>query len=294
MSSNIQWKGKTFNQITSAITKNENTITMEGSLLFKAGPIKGYRREIVTKTNDPSNPRISSSVNLFDIPNGYLVVPSDDPCECNGIQNTLDINYTNNKTENGTCNSLTTNGLCFDPASNAKRRARSSGIIKKNIGTAANPDIYSTNTNQYLSSRAKTFKQNEFNYLRSGNASVKPGAPGAENNKYAANQEGIKYVCNGDNNYVTVNYKPSNYKFANQGGVSSSDRMLRLKYNTITDTGASYTAPLGNQVANALSYGKSADAYTIKDKMGVQRPCVPTFSKHSSEHKECDGKTPYI
>ena len=70
-----------------------------------------------------------------------------------------------------------------------------------------------------------------------------------------------------------MEFKPSNYKFSQDGGVSSSARTNRLNYNTITTNGGLYTSAYGSQVGNALSYGKSSDAYTIKDKIGVPAPC---------------------
>ena len=290
----IQWKGKTFNQITSAISKNTNTMNMEGNLLFKARPLKIYRRDIVTTTTNPSNARISSSIDVLDRPNGYLVVPKEDPCDCKAINNTLDITLTNNTTEiPGACSSFTTNGVCLDPATNAKRRVRSSGMIRKTVNPDSIPTPYCTTSQQYLSTRGRTFKQNEFNYLRSGNASVKPGAPGSQDNKYAVNQEGINYCEDPEKNYIDVQYKPNNYKFANQGGVSSSARTLRLNYNSITNSGKMFSDAYGTQVGNALAYGGSPDAYTEKTKIGVKMPCIPKFSKHKPGFQKCDGPTPF-
>lgn len=290
----IAWKGKTFNQITSSISKNNNTMNMEGRLLFQAAPLKVYRREITSQSSVPANPRISSSIDLFDRPNGYLVVPKSDPCECNAIQNTLDINLTNNTTEiPGECSSFTTNGVCLDPATNARKLVRSAGMIRKKVNYDSIPTPYCTTSKQYLSSRGRTFEQNQFNYLRSGNASVKPGAPGSQNNKYTVNQEGMNYCPDPSNNYIAVSYKPSNYKFAKQGGVSSSARTLRLNYNSITSSGKLFSDAYGTQVGNALAYGNSADAYTIKDKIGVKMPCVPKFSKTKPGFQKCDGPTPF-
>ncbi len=93
---------------------------------------------------------------------------------------------------------------------------------------------------------------------------------------------------------IHVQYKPSNYKFANQGGVSSSARTLRLNYNSITNSGKLFSDAYGTQVGNALAYGGSPDAYTEKTKIGVKMPCIPKFSKHKSGFQKCDGPTPFL
>ena len=65
-----------------------------------------------------------------------------------------------------------------------------------------------------------------------------------------------------------MNYKPSNSKFAQQGAVSASARLLRKKYDTITNNANTLRNTLGNAAANAMAYGVSEDPYTIKDQLG--------------------------
>jgi len=290
----IPWKGKTFTQITSSIKKNNpSNDTVNGNLLFIPQPLKLYRREIGTQSQPPSNERISSKIDIFDQPNGYLVVDKDQSCNCDGIENTLDITLTNNKTElPGTCTALTTN-VCMDPATNARRRVRSAGMFQQKINYNSVPEPYCTTSYQYLATRGRTFDQNQYNYLRKGNREVKPGAPGSEGNIYAVNQEGINYCPNPTNNFVQAQYKPNNYKFAQEGGVSSSTRTLRLNYNTITTNGGLFTKAYGAQVGTALSYGVSSEAYTEKDKIGVPAPCIPKFSRYSDGFQKCSGPLPY-
>ena len=290
----ISWKGKTFSQITSSIKKNNpSNGTMSGKQLFMPPPLKIYRREIGTQNQPPTNSRISSKIDLFDRPNGYLVVDKTQSCNCDGIENTLDINLTNNNTERpGTCSGLT-DGVCLDPATNARRRVRSAGMIRQKVNTQSIPEPYCTTSQQYLATRGRTFEQNQFNYLRKGNAGVKPGAPGSENNIYAANQEGINYCPDPANNFVAVQYKPNNFKLAQEGGVSSSARTLRLNYNTITTNGGLFRKAYGAQVGSAMAYGVSSEAYTEKDKIGVQAPCVPKFSKYTDGFQKCSGPLPH-
>jgi hypothetical protein len=79
--------------------------------------------------------------------------------------------------------------------------------------------------------------------------------------------------------YVPVYYKPSNSKFGVQGSVDAGERIARLKFDTITKAGASYSAPFGRQTANALAYGTPGPGYTIKDKIGYPIPKVPIVTK---------------
>jgi hypothetical protein len=290
----IPWKGKTFSQITSSIKKNNpSDVVMSGKQLFMPPPLKMYRREIGTRGQPPVNGRNSSKIDILDRPSGYLVVDKEQVCDCDGIQNTLDITLTNNKTERpGTCSGLTTN-VCLDTATNARRRVRSAGMIRQVVNKNSIPEPYCTTSQQYLATRGRTFDQNQFNYLRKGNAAVKPGAPGSENNVYVANQEGINYCPDPSNNFVAVQYKPNNFKFAQEGGVSSSARTLRLNYNTITTNGGLFRKAYGAQVGSALSYGVSSEAYTEKDKIGVPAPCVPKFSKYEEGFQKCSDPLPH-
>ncbi len=86
--------------------------------------------------------------------------------------------------------------------------------------------------------------------------------------------------------YTTI-YKPNNSEFAVQGSVSSSARMLKLNYDTITKNGNSFRMAWGSQGANAGSYqGVSTGPYFLKSKnyicnqndfymRGNKTECVP-------------------
>ena len=84
-------------------------------------------------------------------------------------------------------------------------------------------------------------------------------------------------------NYVTLNYKPNNPQFGQQGAVSSSSLITRKKYDTITHVGAKMKAPYGSATANALAYGVSDHQYTVKDKIGFPLKRTPVVSKFTGE-----------
>jgi hypothetical protein len=79
------------------------------------------------------------------------------------------------------------------------------------------PDYYHSNS-QYLKNRCKTFKQRQFNF--DYNQETKEGFANCAD----------EFRCS------KVVYNPNNSKFSTQGAVSSSERLLRLKYNNIRTT----------------------------------------------------------
>lgn len=285
------WKGQTFGQITSSIQRNSNATLSEQKkytqptvLAFLPPPLKIYRREAFTKPLKTESSKQSTSIELLERPGSSLVVFNNNTkdwnvcdSDCSGNKLTLDTNLINNRGERGLCCD-TTIAEQLNPASVARRRCRSAGMYKKKNGVLQPPNPestkapYANTTKEYLTTRGKTFKQNQYHYLKEGNALAKPGAPGSQNNKYSIN-DGGSFYCDASGYYIQSEFKPSNYKFSQDGGVSSSARTNRLNYNTITTNGGLYTKAYGSQVGNALSYGKSSDAYTIKDKIGVPAPC---------------------
>jgi hypothetical protein len=253
----FSWKGKTFNQITSALKKNTYTLNQNDNRnIFNPTPVKQYRREITnTDRLTHGNPRVSIRVDEFNMPNGYIISNSSNTAI--GTCSTLDINLTTNKYDLGNSVKLSINpDVCFSQADNAKRRLRSGGMIKKYDINNRKKNYYTSNT-QYLYDRNETFDQNQFQYN----------------------------VSNPDCNPPVI--KPNNSKFKTQGGVSSSDFIVRKKYDTITDSAAKFQSAFGNDVANALAYSANSSTYTIKDKIGYPLKKTPVFSKYSDEVKCC-------
>ena len=289
---NFQWKGRTFSQITSILQKNDrnNLSVTSHKAFFKPLPNTGYRREIVTNINNTKN--IHSSVSLLiDQPGSNIVNGS---CsECIGNPNTLEIHQEKNDSSRpcSACDVPLTEGnpeynnskylRSLSQQDNARRRVRSSGMAKPRYDIQKNGRLESfMSSKQYLHSRNKTFRQNQFNNIRIGDSTNTAGHPSTYENKYASNT--IQH-CNGNidpmTKYVPIYYKPNNSKFAQQGGVDSSARLLRLKYDTITKVGNKMREAYGSHTANALAYGVPENGYTIKDKIGYPNICSPKFPK---------------
>ena len=221
-------------------------------------PIHHYRKGItVTSVDGSFNSRqVKSSTGgsligqMIDIPGGFSIKKNapneisntqqlDRDCQtCQGIgiiSNWQPITDLTEKPEAETQSPQ----FCCNQERNALRRVRpASTKLKKN---------YYITTNDYLYNRCQTFEQKQFNYLSLGNAATKPGAPLSQNNKYKGNCNPnleIEYAeslllgtppltPSNPRGCETVQYKPNNYKYAQQGAVSSSDRILRLNVESI-------------------------------------------------------------
>lgn len=459
----ILWKGTTMNQLTTSLQQNQNSTIISKYNLKLAQPLKIYRKEIASvPITSCSHQHIS--IDELNMPNGYTISTA---TKQYGINETLDINLTSDSTQKpGSCNAMSTNGVCLNPAQNALNRVRSSGNLKKAYNVNRNNDTYYTSAKQYLESRNRLFAQNQFNYVRKGDLASVPGSPTTYQNVYSpqglnhcpkvmlttavtfeylwiepiyyarffaniylpqseivtipagnynsiddinqiliqtmtANKhyyinkntgtklyllnisydnvaqrvvlqttyindtildptiytvenavegrtyippsfdnEGVQIIWTpffiidtpeastllGFNNgpypvhdyiitpptptpptssqatgqfapqigppiYVPLYYKPSNYQYASQGGVSSSDKICRLKYNTITTNALKYRTAFGNATGNALAYHSSGSTYTLKDKIGYPNTCTPIFNKYSDTmQKQTCGK----
>lgn len=289
----IAWKGKTFSQISATLRRNglfnSKTTNIIPKLALKSGPIKLYRKEIASLPITSCNRRTAVHLFDFDTPGINIVNSKITDAKTNGIPNTIDPNLPSNKGEypGSACDAcFPKTGLedrCLSSQNNALRRVRSAGIIKRKFTTNTNINNlkYYTNTNQYLDSRNKTFQQNEFHILRTGDLNSVPGTSGAIANSYASNT--IAHCSKGDpltTAYVPVYYKPSNSKFAQQGGVSSSSRIQRIKYDTITDAGSKLKTTFGKETASALAYSTTdSSLYSLKQKVGYPNKQTPVFNK---------------
>jgi hypothetical protein len=183
----ISWKGRTFNQITSYIRKNGgvNSAVNVGTNIFNRLPLKIYRREIAVPTETSCKQGHSVRLDLLNAPGGSI---TNSKVDAGGLVNKLDFNLTENSSERpgSACD-----GVCASTGgssqSNALRRLRSGGMIKKQFDLSTSKQTYYTNSQQYINSRNRGFNQNQFYYTRLGNESSKPGDSLSTNNIYTTN-----------------------------------------------------------------------------------------------------------
>lgn len=125
-------------------------------------------------------------------------------CACNTHFTTTEII----KDNLSQCNSLT---VCYNPS------IKSTINSKKPNGTYTNDNSYSYSNSQYLRRKCETYERNL------------PTRTDVLTGKVYGNCVEDQSTCTGQ-----ITYKPNNTKFSVQGGVSAGERLLRLKYNTIT------------------------------------------------------------
>jgi hypothetical protein len=87
--------------------------------------------------------------------------------------------------------------------------------------------------------------------------------------------------------YMPLHYKPKNPQFGQQGAVSASSLITRIKYDSITTTAGLYTKSIGSAVANALAYGTKDSTYTLKDKIGYPLKITPIINKYNGKLSCC-------
>jgi hypothetical protein len=111
---------------------------------------------------------------------------------------------------------------------NSKPCATGSFHITRSANTIINKK-YCSNTKQYLQSKCKTFNQNQTLGIHLSGPNYTSSCSDAKGNK-----------CN------PVIHKPNNKKFKQQGGVTSSSRIAKLKYDTIVNSTNKYDSLLAN------------------------------------------------
>jgi hypothetical protein len=182
----ISWKGRTFNQITSYIRKNGgvNSAVNVGTNIFNRLPLKIYRREIAVPTETTCKQGHAMRLDLLNAPGGTI---TNSAVNAGGLVNTIDFNLTENTSERpgSACDNVCPSA--GSSQSNALRRLRSGGMMKKQFDLSTSKQTYYTNSQQYINSRNRGFNQNQFYYTRVGNSSSKPGDSLSTNNIYATN-----------------------------------------------------------------------------------------------------------
>ena len=180
----IDWKGTYFQQISAGIKYNKklNVSTVGTGDMFRARPLRIYRKEIASSDIEHCNPRISMSIDDFNRPGGTITTSVSTN---KGLANIEAIPYSNNS-----CDHPSTNELCsvfLSAENNARRRVRSSGMIRPKFNASLNNDTYYTTSGQYMSRRNKSFEQNQYFHIRIGDNTSKPGSSSTVQNVYSAN-----------------------------------------------------------------------------------------------------------
>jgi hypothetical protein len=195
-------------------------------------PIKHYRNGIVQSYEDDYSRQVRSYhganrmvTRLMDYPGEYTILSKVDKPSC--LDNVVStwkpsVTLTDNPSE-----ITDTPAFCCNAEQKALQR-----VLPAN--TNLKKTYYTTNS-AYLYNKCQTFDQRQFNYITSGNPVSKPGGPLSETNMYASNCASacISDTTDSQNGCSNVIYKPNNYKFAHQGAVSSSTRLLQITVDAL-------------------------------------------------------------
>ena len=174
----------------------------------KPNPIKQWRKQLTPSVGLPvqSHPTISALDNA---------TKTDNLESCKGYN---DIIYNND------CKGIT------NIETNEQNCITGTFTVRRSANTIINKDFY-WNSKQYLQNRCKTFEQNQ---------TLGRHVSGNEYYSGSCVTDAEGNVCK------PIIHKPNNNKFKQQGGVSSSSRIAKLKYDTIRNSTNKYDSLLAN------------------------------------------------
>ncbi len=183
-----------------------------------ARPLNHWRKQLEPAYNTVSSKMVT--IDTINAPNSAVYV-GDSPCYDNYKNLKIDIRH------ESVCDGIKDGNTCKG-GTNHIRRSANTNLNKK----------YYQSSSQYLKAKCKTFEQKQ-------SIGQKVGTNTYQSSKYS------DLSCN----YII--FKPNNASYNRQGSVTSSNRTLKLKYDTITKNGASFQSAYGAAGMNAGKYKNS-------------------------------------
>lgn len=273
----ISWKGTSTNIAMPSWSRPlQKTDKISSGTDFKARPIKHWRKQLIPT---PYSGNGVSAIGIpFDKPGSevFLGKKSYSNCAtCSSGSNANIIKSLNEAEKSNTIFTYTSDKF-FDQTTHKPvcvSCTPESNVIKPS-STIISKKYYSDRAS-YLKSRCKTYTQKlsgkpiqGIQYLN-GDKPVWPSNDANGSQVFSTTD-----CCKVNGSSSTLIYKPNNNQYAKQGAVDSSDRITRLKINTINKNGGSFAIPWGSSAASAGGYRGDDDApYFIKSKN--QQTCVP-------------------
>jgi hypothetical protein len=258
---NIEWKGFSKHE---AVPMNARPLTngswildqttesisnipgMDGNV-FLPRPIKHWRKQL---TVDPAIGGTKSKFIKLSAPGSSIYLGGNEDRECCD-QNSSSIISTIESKNNKCC--------------------ETTPIVIKSASTILSKKYY-TDSRAYLRSRCKLYEQKISTRRVPGNIYFDDnGNELYPNDNNTGPQNYLMRNCSNTcdiNNQPTTIYKPNNRNFSTQGAVSSSARLVKLKYDTVNKNGASFNSAYGQAAANAGRYSENSNSpYFIKSKV---------------------------
>lgn len=210
---------------------NKSTPTESAAFMSphgKARPLKQYRKQLQPYYSNKSSKVDLSRVN---VPNGAIKTSN----ACNVAENIIQ-EYI-----------VPQSPVCLDMECSVKENDKSK--IRRSASTVIDRNYHSS-TSSYLKSKCRSYSQ------KSMPSKVKDESK----NSY--------YMTNCSNDKCSTIHDLNNKKYYCQGAVSSSNRLLRLKNETINKNAASLKSKYGDYTSNACNYANNvqySEIYIKKD-----------------------------
>ncbi len=275
----VSWKGTATNSVIPTWSRPlQGTETTPNGPDFKARPIKHWRKQL---NPEPNSGNGKSAVGMpMNKPGSEVFLGKGSTTNCVSCSDSsVSSNITKSSIVAEEINTFFTNdGDKFYDSDKKKMICLACNPEAKIIKPATTliSKTYYSDRASYLKSRCKTFNQN-----LSGNPVQGIEYLNGTNPVWASNSPNGSQVystsdcCSTTNETSTLIYKPNNQQYATQGAVDSSDRITRLKMNTINKNGGSFATAWGVSAANAASYrGDTGAPYFVKS-LKNQPNCVP-------------------
>lgn len=294
----ISWKGPSAISATSTwsrpLTNQTITTDPEAAEANKAGsqattstnygswritrPIKHWRKQLQPENVSGYS---RSSTSIQELPGSNTVI-SDGCCSRNRLHTDISLNHATETSHAETVVGPNNSTRCISCIKRIKPTAGLNTVpINSQNPSTAPTQTYNFDTKSYLRSRNKNYNSNwGGNMKKNINYSIlSPNGCCAIPLPYTNDTDGPQVrssmvntnVCNATSLDVIV--KPNNQQYFQQGAVSSSSRLQRLKYNTITSNAHSYKTAWGASAASAGRYSENGNSpYFIKTKNNVCNP----------------------
>ena len=259
----VTWKGISTNSAIPSFSRPDLNVS---GVEFKANPIKHWRKQLMPNAGSGASNRRAGISMPMDLPGGAVYlgnVSANTDCLLDATADTTGLK------EYIKYNDVS--GCLSGPCNPEKNRIRSATTILSKK--------YYTDHHSYMRSRCNLYEQKltalpvpDIVYLDT-NDNLLP-VTGAN----AIRQTQNCATCPTPTHCQTI-YKPNNAQYAKQGAVDSSDRITRLKLNTVNTNAASYKATFGSTAPRYL--GMASTPYFLKSKYQPPKcDCAPAQERH--------------
>jgi hypothetical protein len=253
----ISWKGIATNSAVPSFSRPDLTVSGPE---FKANPIKHWRKQLIPNEGSGAHNRRAGIDMPMDLPGGAVYlgnVSANTNCLLDATEDTTGLKEYIFKYNNTNFKYNDISGCLQGHCNPEKNRIRAATTILSKK--------YYTDHHSYMRSRCNLYEQKltalpipNVTYLDK-NDNLLPVT--AEN---AARQTENCTVCTTPSMHCQTIYKPNNAQYAKQGAVDSSDRITRLKLNTVNTNAASYKNVFGSSASRYL--GMASTPYFVKSK----------------------------